>query len=95
MGVYYNRKHDQLYKIKDIVNLKVQLYHWSTLHRQVNQKFAARFYMPPQVLNCVNKVAYHLELIDRESMSPVFHMSTYKKKGGYAQSDFCNASLLC
>lgn len=35
MGVHNNRKqHDQLYKIKDIVNLKVQSYHWSTLHRQ-------------------------------------------------------------
>lgn len=51
--------------------------------------------MPHHVLNCVNEVAYHLELLDGENNSPVFHMSMYKKKGGYAQSDFCNGSLLC
>lgn len=65
MKVHYNRRQcDQLFKNGDIVNSKVQSYHQSTLHRQANQKFVARFYMPFHVLNCVDELAYHLELLD-------------------------------
>ena len=62
------------FEVGDSVYLKFCPYWRLSLACQLNVKLAPRFYGPFQVLQCVGKVAYKLQLPPSSNIHPVFHI---------------------
>lgn len=78
-----------------MLTVVIYLFRWETWfffklrpHRQqsvckrVYQKLTARYYGPFQIVQCVGKVAYKLQLPKESRVHPVFHASCLKKALG-------------
>lgn len=83
MKTYYDRgRKDQEYAVGDMVYLKIQPYHHSTLHCPTNQYLTTLFYGLFKILERIGKVAYCLELPEGVIIHPVFYVSKLKARVG-------------
>lgn len=67
------------FKEGDLVFLKLRPHRQSTLLSWLNQKLAAKYFGPFQILRRVRAVAYGLKLPAKAKIHPVFHVSLLKK----------------
>lgn len=73
---------ERMFDIGDKVNLKIQPYVQSSLHKKVNHKLSIKYFGPYEVLAKIGSVAYKLKLPPSTSIHPVFHVSLLKKAVG-------------
>lgn len=79
MKTQYDRSHRMLeFNVGDFVLLRLQPYRQSSLAARKNQKLAAKYYGPFEVLDRIGSMAYRLKLPPDSKIHPVFHVSTLK-----------------
>ncbi|KAG8640611.1 hypothetical protein MANES_13G068132v8 [Manihot esculenta] len=79
MKLHYDHSHRPLeFNIGDMVLLRLQPYRQSTLASRKNQKLAAKYFGPFEVLERVGSMAYKLKLPVESKLYPVFYVSTLK-----------------
>lgn len=65
---------DRAFECGDRVFLKLQPYTQSSVASRANHKLSFKYYGPYQVIQCINDVAYKLQLPDHSAVHPVFHV---------------------
>jgi hypothetical protein len=73
---------EKSYATGDWVYLKLQPYRHVTVGNVRNHKLGPKYYGPFEILQCIESVAYKLNLQPGSLIHPVFHISQLKKKLG-------------
>ncbi|KAG8649875.1 hypothetical protein MANES_08G154011v8 [Manihot esculenta] len=89
----YRKRTDRKLEVGDMMYLKLQPYHQSSLDIRKQIKLAAKFYGPYQVEAQVGEVAYRLQLPPEAQIYPVFHVYFYLKRK-WETILLCNPSYL-
>lgn len=58
--------------VRELVFVKLRPHRKQTVVKRVNQKLAARYFDPFQILQCLGSVAYKLQLPEGTRVHPVF-----------------------
>jgi hypothetical protein len=72
------KRNDLQFNVGDQVLLKLQSYTQSTVASRPFPKLAYKYFGPYKVLECVNSVAYRLDLLEDTMIHHVFHVSQLK-----------------
>uniref|UniRef100_A0A2N9HQL5 Reverse transcriptase n=1 Tax=Fagus sylvatica TaxID=28930 RepID=A0A2N9HQL5_FAGSY len=75
-------RREQNFDVDDLVYLKLQPFHQSTLRNRGKMKLSPRYYGPYCVLERIGPVAYRLELPAHACIHPVIHVSQLKRTLG-------------
>lgn len=78
------RRSDKVFKVGDLVYLKLQPYRQHIMKKTWNQKLAFKFYKPFPIETRVGKVACGLTLPVRSCIHATFHVSQLKKYVGHS-----------
>jgi len=73
------KRRDVVFEVGEFVYLKLHPYRMKSLAARTNQKLAARFYDPFEVLKRIGVVAYKLPLPKTAKIHPIFHVSLLKR----------------
>lgn len=81
---FFSDKHKSKreFQVGDWVFLRLQPYRQTSLPMCCNLKLAPKFYGPHQIIQCVGKVSYKLQLPSSASIHPMFHVAMLKKNIG-------------
>ena len=79
MKKYANLKRRELeFNIGDSVFVKLQPYRQHSLKLERNHKLGMHYFGPFHVIQCIDQVAYKLELPPEARIHPIFHVSFLK-----------------
>lgn len=70
------------FNIRDWVYIRLRAFRQTSISVWKNLSLSPRFCGPFQVLQCIGKVAYRLDLLADVHIHPIFHVSCLKKKIG-------------
>lgn len=73
---------DKVFKVSDLVYLKLQPYRQHPLKRRINQNLSHCYFVPYLVIARRGQVAYTLDLPEGACIHPTFHVSQVKKHIG-------------
>lgn len=76
-----NRKEVE-FAVGERVFLKLRPYRQQSVAKHVNEKLAARYFGPLEILACIVRVAYKLRLLPSARIHDVFHVSQLRKAIG-------------
>lgn len=83
MKEYYDKgRREEEFQVDDWVYLKLKPYRQQSISQKAMYKLGSRFYGPFRVKARVGKVAYKLELAEKEQIHPVVHVSQLKRRIG-------------
>ena len=75
-------RREVIFKVGDLVFLKIRPHRQQTLSYRVHSKLSSRYYGPFEILQRVGTVAYRLKLPEDSCIHPVFHVSQLKPAVG-------------
>jgi len=75
-------KVERNFEVGDLVYLRLQPYHQTSIKKNGVEKLKPRFYGPYKVSRRIGEVAYEIELPSRSKIHNVFHVSCLKKALG-------------
>ncbi|XP_024030614.1 uncharacterized protein LOC112094294 [Morus notabilis] len=81
------KRRDVNFQVGDLVYLKLRSYRNKSLAKFVNEKLSPRYFVPFEVLQRVDTVAYRLNLAPSATIHLIFHVSQLRRAIG--------ASLVC